>query len=210
VLLSSATLSPRLVYSFEVYRNAASISSVIMAASRCCRTRAGGVLRPVDEFSQRQSIAPDNSFRRRAPGLRRGAPPYLVKPRRFEHVVSLPLDPATAAGRSDLPVGTRRGVEPAPVALQPLMRRAASVSFGPIRMANIEPPGSGPGAVPAGAPDGVRIHLCAYHLQFPLLSGLARQLDQAMNRRQPDAVLRCPLSALTRMAKPTIFHRIRR
>ncbi|MCX7257964.1 MAG: type I-F CRISPR-associated helicase Cas3, partial [Polaromonas sp.] len=69
------------------------------------------------------------------------------------------------------------------------------VSFGLIRMANIEQLVEVALALYAlGAPDGVQIHLCVYHSQFPLLirSGIERQLDQALNRRQRDAVFGLP------------------
>ncbi|MDR0226780.1 MAG: type I-F CRISPR-associated helicase Cas3f [Burkholderiaceae bacterium] len=66
------------------------------------------------------------------------------------------------------------------------------VSFGLVRMANIEPLfdvalamyGQG-----APVPD-VRIHLCVYHSQFPLLarSSIERQLDTVLDRRAPDGI----------------------
>ena len=66
-------------------------------------------------------------------------------------------------------------------------------SFGLVRMANIEP-------LVALAlyrlpwPEGVRVHLCVYHSQFPLLirSAIEYQLDHALNRRQPEAVFGLP------------------
>jgi CRISPR-associated endonuclease/helicase Cas3 len=63
------------------------------------------------------------------------------------------------------------------------------VSFGLVRMANIEPLVDVALALyKLGAPDGVFIHLCVYHSQFPLLirSNIECQLDQALNRRWPD------------------------
>jgi CRISPR-associated endonuclease/helicase Cas3 len=60
------------------------------------------------------------------------------------------------------------------------------VSFGLIRMANIEPLVNVALALyQQGAPQGVRIHLCTYHSQYPLLlrSAIEQQLDQALNRR---------------------------
>ena len=68
-------------------------------------------------------------------------------------------------------------------------------SFGLVRMANIEP------LVDVALelyrlpwPEGVRVHLCVYHSQFPLLirSAIENQLDLALNRRQPDAVFALP------------------
>jgi len=69
------------------------------------------------------------------------------------------------------------------------------VSFGLIRMANIEPLVNVALALyQQGAPQGVRIHLCTYHSQYPLLlrSAIEQQLDLALNRRQPDAVFSLP------------------
>lgn len=69
------------------------------------------------------------------------------------------------------------------------------VSFGLIRMANIEP------LVEVALelyqrrwPEGVRVHLCVYHSQFPLLirSAIENQLDTALNRRQPESVFGLP------------------
>ncbi|MHA7879060.1 MAG: type I-F CRISPR-associated helicase Cas3f [Saccharospirillum sp.] len=66
-----------------------------------------------------------------------------------------------------------------------------NISFGLIRMANIEP------LVEVAqhlygmeAPEGVRIHLCVYHSQYPLLlrSAIERRLDRALNRSDPNAV----------------------
>ena len=65
------------------------------------------------------------------------------------------------------------------------------VSFGLVRMANIDPLFDVALALYAlGAPDHCRIHLCTYHSQFPLLirSNIEQQLDQALNRRQVNAV----------------------
>ena len=65
------------------------------------------------------------------------------------------------------------------------------ISFGLMRMANIEPLFDVALALyRLGAPDGTRIHLCTYHSQFPLLirSAIEQRLDRALDRRQPQAV----------------------
>lgn len=65
------------------------------------------------------------------------------------------------------------------------------VSFGLIRMANIGPLFEIARALYAqDAPEGVRIHLCVYHSQFPLLarSAIEQRLDTTLDRRRPDAV----------------------
>lgn len=67
------------------------------------------------------------------------------------------------------------------------------VSFGLIRMANIEPLVAVALALfRLGAPSGMRIHLCVYHSQFPLLlrSAIERLLDTTLRRHDPDAVFR--------------------
>ena len=72
-------------------------------------------------------------------------------------------------------------------------RSEKRVSFGLIRMANIEPLYEVALAlIRLGAPTGSRIHLCVYHSQYPLLmrSATEYRLDTALNRRDPDAVFR--------------------
>lgn len=65
------------------------------------------------------------------------------------------------------------------------------VSFGLVRMANIEPLFDvGLALFRLGAMTGQRIHLCVYHSRFPLLlrSAIEGQLDRTLNRRDEDAV----------------------
>jgi len=60
------------------------------------------------------------------------------------------------------------------------------VSFGLVRMANIDPLIDVAQALYAlGAPEGIRIHLCVYHARFPLVqrSAIEHLLDTAFNRR---------------------------
>ncbi|MCB1916584.1 MAG: type I-F CRISPR-associated helicase Cas3 [Rhodocyclaceae bacterium] len=60
------------------------------------------------------------------------------------------------------------------------------VSFGLVRMANIEPLFDvAHGLISLGAPEAVRIHLCVYHARFPLVqrSAIEHQLDAAFSRR---------------------------
>lgn len=60
------------------------------------------------------------------------------------------------------------------------------VSFGIVRMANIDPLFDVAQALFAlGAPEDTRIHLCVYHARFPLVqrSAIEHQLDSAFNRR---------------------------
>ena len=69
------------------------------------------------------------------------------------------------------------------------------VSFGIVRMANIEPlVGVAQALFELGGLDNVRIHLCVYHARFPQVqrSAIEHQLDQAFNRRQPESVFALP------------------
>ena len=69
------------------------------------------------------------------------------------------------------------------------------VSFGLIRMAHIDPLVDMALALFAlGAPDGMQIHLCVYHAQFPLFlrSAIEQRLDQVLDRRNALAVFDLP------------------
>lgn len=69
------------------------------------------------------------------------------------------------------------------------------VSFGLIRMANIEPIFDVALALyELGGHSAQRIHLCVYHSQYPLLirSAMEDRLDRALNRRIPEAVFDIP------------------
>lgn len=69
------------------------------------------------------------------------------------------------------------------------------VSFGLIRMANIEPIVEVALALyRLGSDEGQRVHLCVYHSQYPLLlrSAIERRLDQALDRRDELAVFDLP------------------
>ena len=69
------------------------------------------------------------------------------------------------------------------------------VSFGLVRMANIDPLFDvALNLFRLGAPEGMRIHVCVYHSQFPLLlrSAIEGQLDATLRREQPDAVFALP------------------
>ncbi|WP_341667307.1 type I-F CRISPR-associated helicase Cas3f [Alcaligenes sp. SDU_A2] len=70
------------------------------------------------------------------------------------------------------------------------------VSFGLVRMANINPLFDVAVALhQAGMPQGVQLHLCVYHSQYPLVmrSAIEHMLDQVLNRRQEDAVFQLPV-----------------
>lgn len=66
------------------------------------------------------------------------------------------------------------------------------VSFGLIRMANIDPLFDVALSLYAlGAPEGCRIHLCAYHARHPTLvrAEIEKELDAVLKRHQPDTVV---------------------
>lgn len=69
------------------------------------------------------------------------------------------------------------------------------VSFGIVRMANIEPMLAVARAlIESPVPEGTRLHLCVYHARFPLAqrSAIEAMLDATFNRRQRDAVWQLP------------------
>ena len=71
----------------------------------------------------------------------------------------------------------------------------ARVSFGLVRMANVEPIVRVARALlEAGAPPGHRIHLCVYHARFPMLvrSTIEHHLDAILQRAQEDPILQHP------------------
>ena len=78
---------------------------------------------------------------------------------------------------------------------QPCPVSGKRVSFGLVRMANIEPLFDvALELFRLGAPEDHRIHLCVYHARFPLLlrSAIEDRLDAALNRRDPEAVFALP------------------
>ncbi|MCF7223563.1 type I-F CRISPR-associated helicase Cas3f [Marilutibacter chinensis] len=84
------------------------------------------------------------------------------------------------------------------------------VSFGLVRMANIDPLFDVAQALYAlGAPENTRIHLCVYHARFPLVqrSAIERQLDTVFNRRgDAQAVYRLPAIRAALDAHPERNH----
>ena len=74
-------------------------------------------------------------------------------------------------------------------------RSGKRVSFGLMRMANIEPLFEVALALfQLAAPNASRVHLCVYHSQFPMLirSAIEHRLDTALNRSAPEAVFALP------------------
>ena len=201
VLLSSATLPPALVQGlFGAYRNGRQHfqrnrgerpGTAETAPDVCCAW--------FDEFNQSQADCADAS------AFATAHQTFAVK--RYERLAK-----AEVRRRCELlplNLGTNREQQPtqfAELALNAALalhaqhhiidpQSAKRVSFGLVRMANIEPLVKVALALyRLGAPESVRIHLCTYHSQFPLLirSNIERQLDQALNRREPEAVFDLP------------------
>ena len=197
VLLSSATLPPALVRGlFEAYsngrqhfrRNRGDRPGVAdHAPAVCCAW--------FDEFSQRQADCADaQGFAMAHEAFAAKRVQDLAKAPVRRRYGLLPLDVGTDRDRhsirfAELARDAALGLHAQHHSIDP--RSARRVSFGLIRMANIEPLVDVALALyQLGAPGGVRIHLCAYHSQFPLLirSSIEHQLDQALNRRQPEVV----------------------
>ena len=76
-----------------------------------------------------------------------------------------------------------------------VLKSGQRVSFGLVRMANINPLVAVAQAMyQLGAPESVQIHLCVYHSQYPLLmrSAIERQLDQTLQRKKSETVFELP------------------
>ena len=199
VLLSSATLPPALVQGlFEAYldgrrwfqRNRGERPGAAPAV--CCMW--------VDEFDQTLHDCGDgNSFSERQLDFARHRHARLDKEaaRRRADLIPLPL-----AGK---PREALRTTMAATLGAAALNLHAAHhsvdpqsgkrVSFGLIRMANIDPLVDVAIALYAlGAPENTRIHLCTYHSQYPLLirSAIEHRLDATLDRRSPDGVFALP------------------
>ena len=200
VLLSSATLPPALVEGlFLAYRAGREVYQRHRgerpgeSAAICCLW--------MDEFHQQeQDCADAQGFRACHERFveKRVAQLAQAEPRRLAAIVALPTEWSgmnEADRRRDFARYVlaqawelhqqphNHGVDPA---------SGKRVSFGLVRMANIDPLFDVALAMYAqGAPaPGVRVHLCVYHSQFPLLarSSIERQLDTVLDRRATDGI----------------------
>lgn len=198
VLLSSATLPPALVHGlFEAYRHGRqhyqnNRGAAIAGTGICCAW--------IDEFDVQQTDCPEGpSFLQAHTAFATRRAQRLGQAEVRRRAVLVPLD-LTGKHRDLLPPLFAKEVIRHTTGLHHKhhsvdTRSGKRVSFGLVRMANIEP------LVDVALelyrlpwPDGVRVHLCSYHSQFPLLirSAIERQLDTSLNRRQPDAVFSLP------------------
>ena len=210
VLLSSATLPPALVQGlFEAYRNGRH------HFQRNCGARPGGADAPpavccawVDEFAQQALDCPGpTDFEQAHAAFAKRRHDELAKlaaqPRR--RAALLPLVGPAKARPKDLPA-LANAVAPQMLAaalalhgahhsLDPHSSGIRRVSFGLLRMANIEPLFEVALALfQQTLPAGVQVHLCVYHSQHPLLvrSAIEQQLDLALQRHKPMAVFELP------------------
>jgi CRISPR-associated endonuclease/helicase Cas3 len=210
VLLSSATLPPSLVQGlFEAYRNGRH------HFQRNCGARPSGIEAPpavccawVDEFHQQAQDCPDGSSFEQAHAVfatRRHSElsKLAAQPRR--RATLLPLIGLEKARPKDLPA-LAAAVAPQIMAAALALHHAhhsldahgggtRRVSFGLVRLANIEPLFEVALALfQQTPPEGVQVHLCVYHSRHPLLvrSAIERQLDQALQRHNPEAVFQLP------------------
>lgn len=196
VLLSSATLPPALVQGlFEAYRNGRRHFQANRGAPPGCAEGSPALCCAwFDEFNQAQvdcADAPTFASAHLAFAAKRHGRLATAEVRRRCALLPLDLDAlrveqhptrfAELARDAALILHARHhSIDP---------QSAKRVSFGLVRMANIEQLVEVALALyQQGAPEGMHMHLCTYHSQFPLLirSNIERQLDQALNRRWPD------------------------
>ncbi|MDH4482976.1 MAG: type I-F CRISPR-associated helicase Cas3f [Rhodoferax sp.] len=204
VLLSSATLPPALVQGlFQAYATGRSQ----FQANRGPRPVEPGAPAPtcclwIDEFSQRHALcAGPTNFAAEHQGFVDERVQALARqaqaPRRRLALVPLEglgkrREEACAALATAI-LQSVAGLHSEHHSLDPQTGRR--VSFGLVRMANIEPLITVALALFAqGAPQALRIHLCVYHSRHPLLirSAIERQLDSTLKRQFPDAVFALP------------------
>jgi len=198
VLLSSATLPPDLVRGlFDAYRHGRAHhqrnrGNVPGAAPQVCCLW-------VDEFNREHSDCADGeafSAAHTAFAQNRASRLKGAEVRRIAQLAALSLPKGKAQGNPTHASLFAARIISLAAALHgrhhnPDPVSGKRVSFGLVRMANIEPLVSVALALYAATewPAGLRVHLCVYHSQYPLFirSNIEKRLDQALNRRpQPD------------------------
>jgi CRISPR-associated endonuclease/helicase Cas3 len=204
VLLSSATLPPALVQGlFEAYR-AGRIEYQRNRGTRPSETSSPICCTWVDEFAVRHAdCANAESFAQEHHQfvIQRAAQLGKADVRRKAGIVSLDLKSKSkdkdgmAKEFADQVVKNVCGLHNFHHSIDP--HSGKKVSFGLVRMANIDPLFRVALALFAHTgweEKGVQVHLCVYHAQFPLCirSAIEHRLDQTLNRRQPDAVFDLP------------------
>jgi len=201
VVLSSATLPPALLQGmFAAYRAGRRLYRRHRGAPGTAQVEAAIPCLWTDEFCVQSAPCGDMEVfaaehagfvARRVQRLQAAAPLHRAE--------LLPL-PIKAARRDAIATAFAEHVRAACLRLhaehaQPDTVSGKRVSFGLVRMANIDPIVAVARALHAqGAPSGTRIHLCVYHARFPLLlrSATESMLDAVFNRRDPQAVWQHP------------------
>ncbi len=198
VLLSSATLPPALVEGlYEAYRSGREAfqrhrGEPGLAVDICCAW--------FDEHDrQHENCASSETFK---------AAHNAFAKRRLERLAKSPV--RRRADILALPPLSKRPEEVRPTIATLLRQNALAlhqqhhsvdphsgkrVSFGLVRMANIDPLVDVARALfQQGAPEGFRIHLCVYHSRHPLVmrSEIERRLDKTLQRAEPDRVFQQP------------------
>lgn len=204
VLLSSATLPPALVQGlFEAYRQGRSH----FQANR--GERPGATAPPpevcclwLDEFQQSHADCADGprfeQAHQRFVSQRVQALAEQAKtPRRRIELVPMQALPKNSVGAAQafaaLILDSAQALHLRHCSVDPVTGHR--VSFGLVRMANVEPLVDTALALFAqGAAPGRQIHLCVYHSRFPLLirSAIEQQLDRTLQRQRPEAVFELP------------------
>lgn len=198
VLLSSATLPPALVEGlYEAYRSGREAfqrhrGEPGLAVDICCAW--------FDEHDrQHENCASSETFK---------AAHNAFAKRRLERLAKSPV--RRRADILALPPLSKRPEEVRPTIATLLRQNALAlhqqhhsvdphsdkrVSFGLVRMANIDPLVDVARALfQQGAPEGFRIHLCVYHSRHPLVmrSEIERRLDKTLQRADPERVFQQP------------------
>lgn len=194
VLLSSATLPPALVDGmFQAYR---------AGREHYRRNRGTPDTAPaiaclwVDEFGIHQANCDDAASFNQQHSLfveKRVAGLSKVIPCRRGEILPLTFTAQSKEqARNAFATSIREAVQTAHQRhANPCPHTGKRVSFGLVRMANIEPLFDVALALfQLGATEGQRIHLCVYHSRFPLLlrSAIEAQLDRTLDRRNTGAV----------------------
>ncbi|MBP6598474.1 MAG: type I-F CRISPR-associated helicase Cas3 [Giesbergeria sp.] len=203
VLLSSATLAPALVQGlFEAYlagrreyaRNRGAQPGSAAPPTVCCLW--------LDEHDQRHAdCASADAFTTQHASYVQGRSQRLASVAEVRRRAALlPLQIANAQDADARYAGFAQAVLTAAMTLHTQHHSldphsGKRISFGLVRMANIEPLVNVALALfRQGVAVGWQVHLCVYHARFPLLlrSAIEQRLDATLNRRQPDAVFERP------------------
>lgn len=203
VLLSSATLAPALVQGlFEAYlagrreyaKNRGAQPGNGAPPAVCCLW--------LDEHDQRHADCPSaNTFMAQHTSYVQGRSQRLASVAEVRRRAALlPLHIANAQDTEARHAGFAQAVLNAAMALHAHHHSldphsGKRISFGLVRMANIEPLVDVALALfRQGVTAGWQVHLCVYHARFPLLlrSAIEQRLDAVLNRRAPDAVFDRP------------------